>query len=60
MNKNEMQEHIFKEELKKIVDNSPNYSNQMKWEIKGIIDTSRSQAEIVMGVLSYFSMLPWR
>lgn len=34
MNQENMQEHLTKEALKLIVDNSPNYSDQVKQDLK--------------------------
>jgi len=60
MNKNEMQEHIFKESLKRQVDNNPNFSDQMKWDIKAIIDAGNTPEEILMATFSYLSKFQWR
>lgn len=52
------QEHAFKELLKKIVDNSPYYSEAVKAQVKLIIDVGKSPEDICEGVLSYISALP--
>lgn len=56
MNKNEMQEHIFKESLKRQVDNNPNFSDQMKWDIKASIDACKTLEEIAT-VMSLYSLM---
>lgn len=57
MNQNEMNEHMAKEALKRIVDNSPNYTYQMKCDLKSIIDVGRSAEEIAKAMLTYFATL---
>lgn len=52
------QEHAFKELLKKIVDNSPNYPNHIKAQVKLIIDAGKSPEDICEGVITYLSTLP--
>lgn len=57
MNQNEMNEHMAKEAMKSIVDNSPNYTRQMKQELKSIIDAGQSPEEICKAMLAYFAAL---
>ena len=46
-----------KEALKLIVDNSPNYSDQVKQDLKNIIDAGHTPEEIAKTILLYFSFL---
>lgn len=55
MNQNEMNEHMAKEAMKSIVDNSLNYTHQMKQELKSIIEAGRSPEEICKAMLTYFA-----
>lgn len=55
MNQNEMKEHMAKEAMKSIVDNSLNYTRQMKQELKSIIEAGRSPEEICKAMLTYFA-----
>jgi hypothetical protein len=55
MDQEKMNEHITKETLKRIVDNSLNYNDNVKWDIKAIIDMGKSPEEILEAVLSYFA-----
>lgn len=57
MKQENMQEHITKEVLKRIVDNSPNYSDQIKQDLKDIIDAGKTLEEIAKAILLYFSLL---
>lgn len=57
MNQEKMQEHVFKEMLKRIVDNSPNYTEKMKCALKMIIDAGTTPEEILKATLSYFSLM---
>lgn len=59
MNDNEAKEHITKETLKKIVDGSNRWSEQVKVNVKAIIDSSKSPEEILQGVLLYLASLNW-
>lgn len=59
MTEKERQEHTVKELLKKIVDESYNYTPKMKDDIKAIIDVGKTPEEICQAVLSYFSMIHW-
>lgn len=54
-----LQEHIYKETLKQIVDSSPNYSDKIKSDVKAIIDAGRSSEEICEATLTYFSAIRW-
>lgn len=55
----EMQEHTFKELLKKVVDNGQNYTEKMKSDLKEIIDHGKSPEEICETTLAYFAMHRW-
>ena len=57
MNQKEIQEHLTKEALKRIVDNSPNYTEQIKQNLKNIIDAGHTPEEIAKAILLYFSFL---
>ena len=57
MKQENIQEHITKEALKRIVDNSPNYSDQIKQDLKDIIDAGNSPEEILQATLLYFAAL---
>lgn len=57
MNQENMQEHLTKEALKRIVDNSPNYSDQVKQDLKKIIDAGHTPEEIAEAILMYFAFL---
>ena len=46
MTEKEIQEHLCKELLKKIVDNGQNYTEKMKSDLKEIIDLGKSPEEI--------------
>lgn len=54
-----LQEHIYKETLKQIVDNSPNYSDKIKSDVKAIIDAGKSSEEICKATLTYFAAIRW-
>ena len=51
MNQKRMQEHLTKEALKRIVDNSPNYSDQVKQDLKKIIDAGHTPEEIALSLI---------
>ena len=57
MNQENTQEHFTKEALKLIVDSSPNYSDQVKQDLKNIIDAGHTPEEIAKAILLYFSFL---
>lgn len=57
MNQKEIQEHLTKEALKRIVDNSPNYTEQIKQDLKNIIDAGNTPEEILQATLLYFAAL---
>ena len=57
MNQKRMQEHLTKEALKRIVDNSPNYTEQIKQDLKNIIDVGNTPEEIAEAILMYFAFL---
>lgn len=60
MTEKEMQEHLRKELLKKIVDNGQNYTEKMKSDLKEIIDLGKSPEEICEATLAYFAMCRWQ
>ena len=53
MTEKEIQEHLCKELLKKIVDNGQNYTEKMKSDLKEIIDLGKSPEEICEATLAY-------
>lgn len=55
MDQEKMNEHVAKETMKRIVDNSPNYNDNVKHDIKVIIDMGKTPEEILEAVLSYFA-----
>ena len=57
MNQKKIQEHLTKEALKHIVDNSPNYTEQIKQDLKNIIDAGNTLEEIAEAILMYFAFL---
>ena len=57
MNQKKIQEHLTKEALKRIVDNSPNYTEQIKQDLKNIIDAGHTPEEIAEAILMYFAFL---
>lgn len=59
MTEKEMQEHAFKELLKKVVDNGQNYTEKMKSDLKEIIDQGKSPEEICETTFAYFAMHRW-
>ena len=59
MTEKEIQEHLCKELLKKIVDNGQNYTEKMKSDLKEIIDLGKSPEEICEATLAYFAMCRW-
>ena len=59
MTEKEMREHACKELLKKVVDNSPNYTKKIKDDLKCIIDHGKSPEEICQAALAYFAMYKW-
>lgn len=56
MTEKDLKEHTYKEFLKKVVDNGQNYTEQMKTDLKAIIDHGNSAEEICKMVLVYFAM----
>lgn len=52
-------EHNFKEMLKKLVDDSPNYTEQIKYDLKAIINTSKTPEDLCEAALLYFTALKW-
>lgn len=59
MDLNNIDEHEFKEMLKKQVDNSPNYTEQIKYDLKAIINTSKTPEDLCEAALLYFSALKY-
>lgn len=57
MNPEKIQEHMAKETLKQIVDNTPTYTDRMKQDLKIIIDAGRSSEEILEAILAYFAAM---
>lgn len=57
MNQERINEHAAKEALKYIVDNSPNYPDNIKQDLKRIIDIGKSPEEILEATLTYFAAL---
>lgn len=57
MNQKEIQEHLTKEALKRIVDNSPNCTEQIKQDLKNIIDAGNTPEEILQATFLYFAAL---
>ena len=57
MNQKRMQEHLTKEALKRIVDSSQNYTEQIKQDLKNIIDAGNTLEEIAEAILMYFAFL---
>lgn len=57
MNQKKIQEHLTKEALKRIVDNSPNYTEQIKQDLKNIIDAGNTPEENLQATLLYFAAL---
>lgn len=55
MNQKDLQEHVTKETLKRIVDTSPNYSENVKRDLKTIIDAGKSPEDILQATLLYFA-----
>lgn len=60
MTEQEMQEHVCKELLKKVVDNGQNYTERMKSDLKLIIDQGKSPEEICEATLAYFATCRWQ
>ena len=56
---NRLIEHQSKEILKNMVDNTQGFTENMRYDLKGIIDMSRSPEELVQTVLLYFSAFKW-
>ena len=60
MTEKEMQEHACKELLKKVVDNGQNYTENIKSDLKDIINHGKSPEEICEATLAYFAMYRWQ
>ena len=57
MDMDNIHENEFIEMLKKLVDDSPNYTKQIKHDLKVIINTSKTPEDLCETVLLYFSTL---
>ena len=57
MQQDKMMEHGFKESIKYVIDNSSNFTEKMKRDMKGIVDAGRSPEEISMGLLTYLAAM---
>lgn len=55
MDKEKFNEHVAKEILKHAVDNNPRYPEDIKRDLKAIIDAGKSYREIYDGTLAYFA-----
>ena len=55
MNKNQAEEHITKEILKKYVDNNNNFPEHVKHDLKALVDASKQPEELVLSLLTYFA-----
>lgn len=55
----DFKEHIYKEVIKKTIDSSQNYSEQMKKEMKDIVDVGRSPEEICQAIVVYLAGFRW-
>lgn len=60
MTEKEIQMHVRKELLKKVVDSGQNYTEKMKSGLKTIIDQSKSPEEICRATLVYFAVCKWQ
>ena len=49
-----IQEHMCKEKLKNMVDSAQNFNEEMKRELKTIIDTSPSPEDLLQTLLLFF------
>lgn len=57
MNQDKLNEHMAKEAMKHIVNNSPNYTPQMRQDLEIIIDAGKSPEELCKAILTYFATL---
>lgn len=55
MTEKDLEEHITKEVLKKIVDNSPKYPARVKADLKVLIDGSETPEKMCLALLIYFA-----
>ena len=55
MDKEKFNEHVVKEMFKHAVDNNPRYPEDIKRDLKAIIDAGKSYREIYEGTLAYFA-----
>lgn len=60
MTEKEIQMHVCKELLKKVVDSGQNYTEKMKSDLKAIIDQGKSPEEILEATLAYFAVCKWQ
>lgn len=54
MSDKQFEEHFCKEVLKQTVERNRRYSNEVKDELKMLIDSSRSAQELFVAMLCYF------
>ena len=54
-----IQEHFYKEMLKQVVKNSPNYTEKIKSDLCNIIDIGKTPEDICQAVLLYFAANRW-
>lgn len=55
MDEKQINEHFYKEALKKVVDYNDNYTQPVKEDLKFIIDQARNDIELLDLILIYFS-----
>lgn len=55
MSDKQFEEHFCKEVLKQTVERNNRYSNEVKDELKMLIDSSRSAQELFVAILCYFA-----
>ena len=55
----DIQEHIYKEMLKQIINNSPNYTEKIKCDLCSIVDAGNTPEEIIKSILTYFATYRW-
>lgn len=57
MDINSIIEHQSKELLKRMVDDTQGYTEQIRYDLKGIIDASQSLEELAQAWLLYFATI---
>lgn len=60
MDVNSILEHQSKEILKNIVSSTQGFSDRIKFDLKNMIDASRSLEDLAQAWLAYFATLNWR